>query len=205
MPSYNSNSGTDIHAVFADTVFGDLQMVSYKSDREKAPVYTMGSPDPRTIARNKRLITGGCVFVVFDQDALLDSMRAEAQSNAERQVYLTKGERANFARNGVQEQMKKAIYQGGQVDATGLTKISTAGNQATISTQLVEAGAPMLADQIRPFDITLVGANEYGQSSRMVIHGVELMTEAGGVQVDDMVLEKQMSFIARRITPWTKL
>ena len=49
----------------------------------------MGSPDPRTIARNKRLITGGCVFVVFDQDALLDSMRAEAQSNAERQVYLT--------------------------------------------------------------------------------------------------------------------
>jgi hypothetical protein len=39
----------------------------------------------------------------------------------------------------------------------------------------------MLADQIRPFDITLVGANEYGQSSRMVIHGVELMTESGGV------------------------
>ena len=102
MATYNSFSGTDIHAVFGDTVFGDLQMVSYKSDREKAPVYTMGSPDPRTIARNKRLITGGCVFVVFDQDALLDAMRAEAQSNAERQVYLTKGERANFTRNGVQ-------------------------------------------------------------------------------------------------------
>ena len=59
MATYNSFSGTDIHAVFGDTVFGDLQMVSYKSDREKAPVYTMGSPDPRTIARNKRLITGG--------------------------------------------------------------------------------------------------------------------------------------------------
>ena len=205
MATYNSFSGTDIHAVFGDTVFGDLQMVSYKSDREKAPVYTMGSPDPRTIARNKRLITGGCVFVVFDQDALLDSMRVEAQQNAERQVYLTKGDRANYTRSGIQESMKKAIYQGGSVDTTGLTNISTAGNQATISTQLVEAGAPMLAEQIRPFDITLVGANEYGTSSRMVIHGVELMTEAGGVQVDDMVLEKQMSFIARRITPWTKL
>ena len=36
----------------------------------------------------------------------------------------------------------------------------------------------------------------------MVIYGVELMSEAGGVSVDDLVLEKQMSFIAKRVSNW---
>ncbi len=56
LKTYNSFSGVDIQAVFDNVVFGELQMVSYKIDREKAPVYTMGSADLRTIARGKRLV-----------------------------------------------------------------------------------------------------------------------------------------------------
>lgn len=59
--TYTSFGGTDITAVFGTKVFGELQMVSYRVNREKAPVYTMGSVDPRSIARGKRMVSGVCV------------------------------------------------------------------------------------------------------------------------------------------------
>jgi hypothetical protein len=40
--------------------------------REKAPVYTMGSADVRSFSRNKRGIAGSLVWVNFDRHALLD-------------------------------------------------------------------------------------------------------------------------------------
>ena len=69
MATYTSFGGTDITAVFNNQVFGELQMVSYRINREKAPVYTMGSVDPRSIARGKRMVSGVCVFIIFDKDS----------------------------------------------------------------------------------------------------------------------------------------
>lgn len=94
MATYNSFSGVDITAVFGDNVFGELQMVSYKSDREKGPVYVMGSPDPVSFARGKRLVSGACVFVVFDEDSLVKAFEKD-------QVYLGKLETSNFDKGGV--------------------------------------------------------------------------------------------------------
>ena len=62
-----------------------------------------------------------------------------------------------------------------------------------------------MADQVLPFDITLVGVSEYGKAITMSITGVELMSESGGVSIDDISLEKQMAFIARRVTSWTDI
>ena len=194
MATYSSFSGIDITAVFGNTTFGELQMVSYKSDREKAPVYTMGSPDPKTIARGKRLVTGVCVFVVFDKDSLVDAL---GQSDT---VYLSGHETANFGRNGyASDSAKQAARNGGSI----VNRVGGVDNASVLS--IKEASRANLGDQLLPFDITLVGANEYGQISKMVIHGVELMTEAGGISIDDLVIEKQMSFIAKRISPWTKV
>ena len=36
-------SGSDIHAVFGNTIFAQLQMISYKRDKKENPVYTIGS------------------------------------------------------------------------------------------------------------------------------------------------------------------
>lgn len=194
MATYSSFSGIDISAVFGDTTFGELQMVSYKSDREKAPVYTMGSPDPKTIARGKRLVTGVCVFVVFDKDSLVDAL---GQGDT---VYLSGHETANFGRNGyASDSARQAARSGGSI----VNRIGGADNASILS--IKEASRANLGDQLLPFDITLVGANEYGQISKMIIHGVELMSEAGGISIDDLVIEKQMSFIAKRISPWTKI
>ena len=69
--SYNSFSGVDIKGVFASKVIAELQAISYSVTREKAPIYTMGSADPRSFSRGKRGIAGTLVFVVFDRHVLL--------------------------------------------------------------------------------------------------------------------------------------
>lgn len=190
--TYNSFSGVDITAVFGDKVFGELQMVSYKSDREKGPVYVMGSVDPVSFARGKRLISGACVFVVFDRDTLVDGFQTKKD-----EVYLSKQETANFDRNGFANGGLAA-----QASRKGGTLRGLDGNTLTNPLLVKDRKSPLLHDQILPFDITLVAANEYGSVSKMIIHGVELMTAAGGMSIDDLVIEKQVSFLAKRITDW---
>ncbi len=46
--------------------------ISYSITREKAPVYTMGSPDVRAYSRNKRGIAGNLIWIDFDRHALLN-------------------------------------------------------------------------------------------------------------------------------------
>ena len=192
MATYTSFGGTDITAVFNGNVFGELQMVSYRVNREKAPVYTMGSVDPRSIARGKRMVSGVCVFIIFDKESLLDAMK-------EGNVWLGKDEVATYG-NGSPDQVNQAsIKQGGSVRS-----ISDPGNltQYKNAQSVKQKSAPVLADQVLPFDITLVGVSEYGKAITMSITGVELMSESGGVSIDDISLEKQMAFIARRVGAW---
>lgn len=193
--TFNSFSGVDMHAVFGNTQFGELQMVSYKSDREKAPVYTMGSPDPRTIARGKRLITGACIFIVFERDTLLETLN----ETVDKRPHLSVEETANYDVDGI------IAPPGGSNNGINGAAGGNVGNVGgfTGAGSLTTKEKARLADQLLPFDITLVGANEYGQTTKMTINHVELMTEAGGISIDDLSIEKQMSFIARRIQNWT--
>ena len=199
--TFTSFSGSDIHAVFGDTIFAQLQMISYKQDREKAPVYTMGSPDLRTIARGKRLITGACVFVVFDRDGLLEAVNNNTNKN--RSPHISKDEAAmagklpvanNTNANVSDANRRAALDLGGTVSVLD----SENGKDAKFTAKV----PAFHLDQLLPFDITIVGANEYGKVSKMIIRGVELMTEAGGMSIDDLVLEKQVAFIARSIEQW---
>ena len=70
--SYNSFSGSDIRCQIGNFSFAEVQAVSYSVTREKAPIYTMGSADPRSYSRNKRGIAGSLVWINFDRHALLD-------------------------------------------------------------------------------------------------------------------------------------
>ncbi|RLA65744.1 MAG: hypothetical protein DRQ78_05010 [Epsilonproteobacteria bacterium] len=205
MATFHSFSGVDMHAVFGDIQFGELQMVSYKSDREKAPVYVMGSSDPRTIARGKRLITGAVVFVVFERDSLLDAMNTQ---NGDRKPYLSIEEQANFAGNELRDNLNGGSYSAFEgVDGTNTGQLFAAPDTRSNVNALALATQQnaRLGDQLLPFDITLVGANEYGKVTKMIINDVELMSEAGGVSIDDLVIEKQMSFIARSISNWNSI
>lgn len=204
---YESKSGVEIQAVFGDTKFGDLHMIKFATQRDTANVHVMGAVDPVSVARGKRATTGACVFAVFDKDRLLDAVKNKT-------VFLTKHELANYGTTATgladSAARARATQAGGTVRPDGSVK-DIATNQATGTSVFKTSNfgrnvAPILIDQIPPFDITLVGVSEAsGSASRMIIHGVQFNSDQGGSSVDELILQRQVTFLARRVTPWQNL
>ena len=199
---YNSFSGVDIKGVFANKVIAELQAISYSITREKAPLYTMGSADPRSFSRGKRGIAGTLIFLVFDRHALISTFGqdAEAGDTANQLLFLS----------DVDDIRPESIVdtpETGQLGAvlTGADlSVGVTGSESPISTvggdqQVV---APWFADQIPPFDITLAAANEYGSLAVMRVIGCEILNEGYGVSIDDIVSEQQMTYVARTLAAW---
>jgi hypothetical protein len=206
--SYNSFSGVDIKAVFANKVLGELQAISYSITREKAPIYTMGSADPRSFSRGKRGIAGTLVFVVFDRHVILSNLGGYASDQ---------GLKFQSDVDDIRPEFRDKTDDGKVIgSAGGLASVlrSTSGTSAadTVDAQespLTSVGSDQelasawYADQIPPFDITLAAANEYGALAVMRIFGVELLNEGYGVSIDDIVSEQQHTYVARTIIGWT--
>jgi len=202
---HNSFSGVDIKATFGTQVIGSLQGISYSISREKAPIYTMGSADPRAFARGKRGIAGSMVFIQFDSDPLMWEL-ANPDDETKQLYFLSDIDdlRPEYSATTV------IPVEGTTVTPVGITSSNQAGANITQQeSQITSAGSdqvralPWYADQIPPFDIVLVAANEYGALSIMKILGVELMNSGYGVSVDDIVSEHSFTYIAHGMLPWT--
>jgi hypothetical protein len=199
---YNSFSGVDIKAVFAGKAIASLQGISYSVAREKAPVYTMGSADPRAFARGKRGIAGSMVFIQFDTEPLIWEM---TQGDAPVKFMSDK------------DDLRPENYGTAPVPVAGTT-VAPVGSDST-NAPGVPVGAqesdiafvqddqisavPWLVDQIPPFDVVLSAANEYGAMAIMKILGCEIMNGGYGVSVDDIVSEHSYTYIAHGLVPWT--
>jgi hypothetical protein len=175
--SYNSFSGVDIKATFGGKVIGELQGVSYSVTREKAPLYTMGSADPRSFSRGKRGIAGTLIFTVFDRSALIETFRGMDDKSGWFFAHDT-----DIAKHEDTEQKASTVSMDINTDSTWQKAWYT--------------------DQIPPFDIVLTAANEYGQVAQMSLKGVEILNEGSGMSIDDIVTEQQMTFVAREVSPW---
>ena len=220
--TFTSLGGSDIHAVFGNYKFASIQMIRYAVSREKAQIYTLGSPSARATARGKRSVSGAFVFTLIDKKGLVKAM-AEAGGTKDGEVFLSHDEIANFANSAnvakpkPSDMYKNATSAGGTVGITGVVGVGNGNSAASFNPYTDESifqennfgtrAAPYLADQLLPFDITIVGIPEYGSAyaKRLIIHGVEIMTEASGTSIDDLVIEKQNSFIARSVSDWVAL
>ena len=193
---YNSFSGVDIKAVFGAKSIGTLQGISYSVSREKAPIYTMGSADPRAFARGKRGIAGSLVFIQFDTEPLIDELGAMlfmADADDLRPQYVS-GE--TDVTLGTQ-----ATAGSGSYNSPGVPAQAQESDLTTVSSDQ-EPAHPWYADQILPFDIVLAAANEYGAVASMQILGVELLNSGYGVSIDDIVSEHSYTYIAHGMLPW---
>lgn len=191
--TYTSFSGCDCVCTFGNVVIGELQAISYSVSREKAPVYTLGSAEPRSFSRGKRGIAGTLVFTSFDRDALIAALKEYAVNQA------------SFQRIGGEINMHPIRIDEWDKKMSGLAGISgneTAAQHADEVTKKVAVAAdPHYGDEVPPFDVTISFANEYGQKASMVIYGVEILNEGGGYSIDSIVSEKACTFVARRIDP----
>ena len=200
--SYNSFSGSDIRAVIGQFQFAELQAVSYSVTREKAPIYTMGSPDVRAFSRNKRGCAGSLIWINFDRHALLNVFRkAMARFVANVDDVLPDYQPDT---NSTLDQV--AIFNSQLVRTVGPNVSATIDQLDNIPIDSVSSlktlAAPWYSDQILPFDITLAGTNEMGAATAMKIYGVEILNEGSGVSIDDAVTEMQATFVARFVEPW---
>jgi len=210
--TFTSFSGADIVATFNGRVIGELQALSYSVAREVAPVYTMGSPDARSFSRGKRGISGSLVFVQFDRDALLDEMRKEYKGAPPMQKFQQYRANASsrFGEPGLEDQILNGLM---STSASGantygintwneqMTKLGYASTNSNgfDESAMLDFFTPEYADQLMPFNITISMANEYGQRAGMEIYGVQLLNEASGFSVDDVITAKAFTFVARKI------
>jgi hypothetical protein len=204
--SYNSFSGSDIRAQIGPYPFAEIQAISYSITREKAPIYTMGSPDPRSFSRNKRGIAGSLVWINFDRHALLNLIIKSggtfvANKDDIKAEYLTKGD-DYLNQTAVYNTSVTRIGSG--MPPVGATinelDVPRAGNDSTSGFK--QEATPFYSDQILPFDVTLSGVNEMGAATAMKIFGVEILNEGYGVSIDDSVSEMQATWVARAVEPW---
>lgn len=176
--TYTSFSGADIVCTFNGTAVGTLAGLTWSVTREKAPIFTMGSPNPRSFSRGKRGIAGSLIFMTFDRPALYNLI----QENIENDAFKIWTRNWNILPNA------------GSNIAAGLAPIQS--QNFGVSQVL-----PYYADQIPPFDITITFSNEYGQAAVKSIYGVELLNEGSGASMDDLVMEETMTFVAREVGP----
>ena len=244
-----SFSGADLVATFANKVIGELQQISWAVQRDKAPVFTCGSPDARSFSRGKRGLAGSMVFAVFDQDALVAALQSvwndiapSAMFTAAANNVLSNSEDFTNALDMIKwnatvtdaamddSTASRAGYgfsfgstaAGDYMDVIDAQSAPGSNNTPNIDKNtghitgwnsdgdkiFVPAGfAPIrgenviYADTLPPFDITLTFASEYGHTAFQKIYDVDILNESSGASVDTVVMARQVTWIARRLSP----
>lgn len=247
--TYTSYSGVDIRVVINGAQVGSMQALSYAIQREKAPIYVMGSVDPISYSRGKRGIAGTMISLMMDTHILMSpSFTGEYYLGDTDEILpmVTTGSQTSITAGGASintdplNNVSNESIAGG-VSLTSLGRsgspgginsntsigstnqnftggVGTAGANASGAYQrnitnyrsydVTEVGnnyriAPVFyVDQILPFDIAIVAANEYGQSAQMRLYGCEILNEGSGFSIDDIVIENQMTYVCRTILPW---
>ena len=186
--TYTSFSGVDIRAVIQGEPIAQMQAISYAVQREKAPIYVMGSVDPLSFSRGKRGIAGTIITLMLDQHILFHSPFADLQFIADNsEIYPSIAKMNDASSTDDLETLSATTFDAGDL-----------GGEYT-------ASQAWYVDQLPPFDVVIVAANEYGQAAQMRIYGVEILNEGTGFSIDDMVIENQMTYVCRTIMPWQKM
>ena len=203
--TYSVFTGTDIYTVFQDTIISTLQGLSYSITRQKAPIYTMGSPDPRAVARSKRGIAGSMILTTFDRHALADFMRTSEFAAKNQSIETTSANPYTAEIGTSPADIAESIQTmpSTEISSALNTSIDTAVDTG-FPDQMSSVATPMFTDQLMPFDSTLMGSNESGVGSVMRIFAIEVLNEGSGVSIDDTSNEVQMTYIARLISPWVQ-
>lgn len=197
--SYTSFGGCDIVAAFNGKIIGELAGITYSITREKAPIYTMGSAEPRSFSRGKRGIAGSLVFTVFNRDALLSELTSVDDERTKISKFVA-NDRDALKANSMKEFISVDDWDKYMSDmAGGNTSNGTNGTTGGKISSLITKSVPKYADEILPFDITVTFANEYGQTAKVVIYGVELLNEGTGYSIDSVSSERAYTFVARSV------
>lgn len=190
--TYTSFSGADIVCNFAGVTVATLSGITWSVNREKAPIYTMGSANPRCFSRGKRGIAGSLIFTTFDRPAMYDALLHHV--NDDTLKYYTRS-------SNVMPGMSPDTQHRGIVPQHATSNDGEFSDQINSQSVDVVKSMPYYSDQIPPFDVTITYANEHGNAAVRSIYGVEILNEGSGASMDDIMIEESMTFVARELGP----
>jgi hypothetical protein len=198
--NYSTFSGADIKVVIAGKAMGTIQGVSYNVTREKAPIYTMGSASARAWSRGKRAIAGSLVCVQFDHEPLMKELANP--KDKDHALYFCSDKDDLRPEYSLGDSLgAPLVASGGSSNSVGAAIENQEQNITSVSSDQ-EWAIPWHPDQLPPFDIIIVAANEYGALASMKIIGVEILNNGHGVSIDDIVSEHAYTFGALDIEPY---
>lgn len=187
--TYATFAGVDINVVFGTELMGEMQALSYAIQREKAPLYVMGRVDPLAFSRGKRGIAGTIISLMLDEHMLRKRFSTTSFIARNHEIY-------------------PSLTDGGSlldVSTGSLSEVDSTPFDAMDVSLSFTARTPWYVDQVPPLDAAIVAVNEYGSAASMRIYGIEILNEGSGFSIDDIVIENQMTYVARSILPWQKL
>jgi len=183
--NFTSVSGSDIVGVFGHVEFVNLQGISISVNREVHPIYVMGKTDPVSFVRGKRGVAGSLVTIANDRGSLYDIKERygvyAAKTGDDLGARSTQRTRDRLGANEVNDNVLAAS----ELDRLGY-----------------ELETPQYADQLPPFDVTLVGRSDSLAATISRVGGIFVVSMGTGVSVDDNSIEQQMTWVALYYEDW---
>lgn len=225
-------AGGDLTAWINNIQVANLEAVTWSTSVEVVGNYAMGSRDPLSYTKGKRVILGSMSLQQFDKHALLEEVfkltaynegkgltLGDLWSQESDGAALTAGGSKSYTIAGSLQTTSgvsaKPVQEPNYID-TDLTLINTStarGLSRAQYEQLIRGQTEVSAarrhqtritypDQIPPFDLTLVGINSAGAAASCTIFGIQITQETDGKSMNDMNPTIGLSFVARHINPW---
>lgn len=185
-------TGADVVVIFGDEYIGECMSFTVGVNRETGPLYVMGFKEPVAIPKGKRGVGGSFILAQLGYEALLKYYKSiVGTSTKNTKIWVRKD-----------EQSPDPNKNGGVSGSAGGAGDLGAGTASNLFTSLEQ---PNYADQMPPFNITVVGVNERGLKTGFRVYGVTIINEGMAISVEELNMEKRYTFIAQSVSAQTIL
>ena len=190
-------SGADVVCIFGDTYIGECMSFTVGVNREAGPLYVMGRKEPIAIPKGKRGIGGSFILAQLGYDALLEYYQEIMGGGTAKDIWVRNDETVPAIAGSTSKDAAAGTSQGN----ADLLALDGEGNVSAINTDLwANLEAPNYADQIPPFNITVIGVNEQGKKMGFRVFGVTIINDGMAISIDELNIEKRYQFIAQAVS-----
>jgi len=175
---------------------GSIQTLSYQSYNSKEAVRSLGFKNVRGYARGSRTIAGTLMLNQLYTHVLDDVGNRTIINDSKGILTYSSGSVRYYRGAPINPSIQEAVGEEVSFQSPAILNkrhnFDFSWDQNTIGRQLKSSDLP-------PFDIIAIFVNEYGHVGKMIIYGVDLVTEGGVLSVEDIYTEVSMQYVARDI------
>jgi hypothetical protein len=176
---------------------GSIQTLSYQSYNSKEAVRSLGFKNVRGYARGSRTIAGTLMLNQL-YTHVLDDVGTSTILNDTKGILTYSSGSIVYVRNVPLDPKIREVV-GETYDSIESPSVINRRHNFDFSWDQNTIGRQLKSSDLPPFDIIAIFVNEYGHVGKMVIYGVDLVTEGGVLSIEDIYTEVSMQYVARDI------